>query len=66
MEYSSGVIYPISDATPIERSGHSTNWLNSRLYLFGGYNGDKRLNDVWTLDDLGKALISNSFLNIKR
>ncbi|KAF8522698.1 galactose oxidase [Hysterangium stoloniferum] len=41
---------PDSGPVPIPRRAHATWYFQGKLYLFGGGNGVKALNDVWTLD----------------
>ena len=35
---------------PSQRSGHNAVMYNGAMYVFGGYDGSKRLNDLFKLD----------------
>lgn len=35
---------------PPPRANHSSSVLNNNLYIFGGWDGSKRLNDLYILD----------------
>lgn len=42
--------YPADAVLPIPRRAHTTWVYQGRLYMFGGGNGSKALNDVWALN----------------
>lgn len=44
------VIIPVSGEKPGRRYGHTIVFKSPNLILFGGNNGKKNLNDVWTLN----------------
>lgn len=44
------VTYPPDQPQPIARRAHVTWHYRGKVYLFGGGNGAKALNDLWTLD----------------
>lgn len=44
------VTYPPDKTQPIARRAHATWYYHGKVYLFGGGNGAKALNDLWTLD----------------
>ncbi|KAF8488741.1 galactose oxidase [Gautieria morchelliformis] len=46
----SKVTYPPHEPQPIARRAHATWYYHGKVYLFGGGNGAKALNDLWTLD----------------
>lgn len=61
-EDQSGLVFAFSETSPIERSGHSATFLNDKIWIFGGYTGDTRMNDLWSLTNLGTS-IDNILLN---
>lgn len=44
------VNYATEDPQPIARRAHATWHYHGKVYLFGGGNGSRALNDLWTLD----------------
>jgi Rab9 effector protein with kelch motifs len=42
--------YATNEPQPIARRAHATWYYHGKVYLFGGGNGAKALNDIWTLD----------------
>ncbi|KIJ41980.1 hypothetical protein M422DRAFT_60410 [Sphaerobolus stellatus SS14] len=44
------VVHPPNAKVPIPRRAHTTWLYKGKIYMFGGGNGEKALNDVWTLD----------------
>ena len=53
-----------AEVWPIRRSGHGFNYYDNKLYMFGGYNAQKRyLNDFWCFDiksKIWKEIITNT------
>lgn len=48
-------IIPINDNIPSPRRSHTMNVYKDHLYLLGGYNGKKNLDDLWTFDLIQKS-----------
>src|SRR5882724_6242983 len=44
------ISHPLNAPQPISRRAHATWFYQGKVYLFGGGNGAKALNDLWTLD----------------
>jgi hypothetical protein len=36
-------------STPVPRSAHGAAVYDGKLWIFAGYDGDARLNDMWTI-----------------
>jgi hypothetical protein len=42
-------------STPVPRSAHGAAVYDGKLWIFAGYDGDARLNDMWTISLLVSA-----------
>ena len=44
------MIIPSNDYKPSSRANHSSTFLHPNLFIFGGWDGSKRLNDLYKFD----------------
>lgn len=42
---------------PVPRSAHGAAVYDNKLWIFAGYDGNARLNDMWTISLLGDSKI---------
>ncbi|PNF37011.1 Leucine-zipper-like transcriptional regulator 1 [Cryptotermes secundus] len=47
--------WKFSGSTPVPRSAHGAAVYDGKLWIFAGYDGDARLNDMWTISLLGDS-----------
>ena len=52
----------VNGSGPIGRYGHAVTMVGSKLFVFGGKIGGKRLNDMWAFD-MNSRTIANRFFN---
>ena len=44
------MLKPKINKSPKERAGHTAHIYDEKLYIFGGFNYDNKLNDLWQFD----------------
>lgn len=47
--------------TPVPRSAHGAAVYDNKLWIFAGYDGNARLNDMWTI-----SLLVGYFINMHK
>ena len=55
----------INYRTPVARAAHGAAVYDGKLWIFAGYDGNARLNDMWTISLIGERKSWEEVCNIK-
>nr|CAD7395297.1 unnamed protein product [Timema cristinae] len=51
-------VNPAFDTRPVPRSAHGAAVFDDKLWIFAGYDGNARLNDMWTISLQGQSRLA--------